>query len=60
MPSNYNRELECLRMAADCRNLAEDSDNPALQKHYFRMAVIWTRLAAPDHAEKLADVEFCK
>ena len=58
MSSNYRRELQCLRMAADCESLANDIRDPALQKHYRRMAEIWSSLADPDRAGKLADVEF--
>ena len=37
--------LECARLAADCRQLAEDASNPALQHHFLRMADAWTALA---------------
>ena len=58
MSSDYRHELQCLRLSADCNSLADDIDDPALQKHYRRMAEIWSNLADPDRAEKLADVEF--
>jgi hypothetical protein len=37
-------DLECLRLAADCRQLASDVDNPALQLRFRRMAKVWTGL----------------
>jgi hypothetical protein len=45
--SDYSRkhELECLRMASDCMQLAGDLQNPALQSHFVRMARVWTDLA---------------
>ena len=35
-------ELECMRMAADCMQLAGDVQNPALQSHFVRMARVWS------------------
>ena len=35
------RELECLRLASDCMQLACDVPNPALQSHFVRMARVW-------------------
>jgi hypothetical protein len=37
--------LECLRLAADCRQLAREIDRPAAQRHFLRMAAEWTALA---------------
>ena len=37
--------LECLRLAADCRQLAGDVDSPALREHFHRMAELWTAFA---------------
>ena len=38
--------LECLRLAADCMQLAGgDVHNPALQTHFVRMAREWSSLA---------------
>jgi hypothetical protein len=34
--------LECMRMAADCMQLAGDLQNPALQSHFVRMARVWS------------------
>ncbi len=31
-------DLECLRLASDCMQLACDVPNPALQSHFVRMA----------------------
>ena len=41
-----NFELECLRMAANCMNMAADVSDPALQAHYLQMAKLWPILAA--------------
>ena len=38
-------ELECVRMAADCMQLAGDVQNPALQSHFVRLARVWSELA---------------
>jgi len=37
--------LECLRLQADCMQLAGDAPNPSLQSHYLRMAGVWSALA---------------
>jgi hypothetical protein len=34
--------LECMRLAADCKQLAGDVHSPALQSHFLRMARVWT------------------
>ena len=39
------RELECLRLASDCRQLAEAVPSPSLKSHYIEMAKTWTMLA---------------
>jgi hypothetical protein len=41
--SNY--VLMCLRLAADCRNLAADVPEPDLRTDFLRMAGIWTEMA---------------
>ena len=38
-------ELECMRLAADCMQLAGDVHSPALQSHFVRMARVWSSLA---------------
>ena len=38
-------ELECMRLAADCMQLAGDVHSPALQSHFLRMARVWSSLA---------------
>jgi hypothetical protein len=45
--SDYSRKhaLECLRLEADCMQLAGDIQNPALQSHFVRMARVWSSLA---------------
>ena len=42
--SDYSRKhaLECLRLEADCMQLAGDIQNPALQSHFVRMARVWS------------------
>jgi hypothetical protein len=34
--------LECLRLEADCTQLAVDVHSPALQSHFLRMARFWS------------------
>ena len=36
------RELECLRLASDLRQLGRDTLNPDLRAHCVRMAKLWT------------------
>jgi hypothetical protein len=45
--SDYSRKhaLECVRMAADCMQLAGDVSNPAAQSHFVRLARVWSDLA---------------
>ena len=45
--SDNSREhaLECMRLAADCRQLADDVPSPALRSHFVRMATVWSDLA---------------
>jgi hypothetical protein len=47
--SNYVHKyaLLCLRLAAECRNLAADVPKPDLRVHFLRMASMWAELA--DH-----------
>jgi len=37
--------LECLRLEAQCMQLAGDSPNPNSQSHFLRMARAWFALA---------------
>jgi len=37
--------LECLRLEADCRQLANETDRPDLASHFIRMARLWAALA---------------
>ena len=39
------RALECLRLEADCMQLAGDAPNPNSQSHFLRMARAWLALA---------------
>jgi hypothetical protein len=34
--------LESIRLAADCMQLAADVHSPTLQRHFLRMAKVWT------------------
>jgi hypothetical protein len=36
------RELECLRLASDLRQLGRDALNPELSAHCVRMAKVWS------------------
>jgi hypothetical protein len=37
--------LECLRLAADCMQLANNTDDPDLKAHFTGVAKTWTSLA---------------
>jgi hypothetical protein len=37
--------LECLRLKADCMELAGDAPSVTLQRHFLRMAKEWENLA---------------
>jgi hypothetical protein len=37
--------LQCLRLAAECRDLAADVPEPDLRAHFLRMASAWIELA---------------
>ena len=45
--SDYLRKhaLECTRLAAECMQLVGDVASPTLQRHFLRMARVWTTLA---------------
>jgi hypothetical protein len=43
--NSRKRALECLRLEADCMQLAGDLQDPALQSHFVRMARVWSDLA---------------
>ena len=40
--------LECMRLAADCMQLAGDVHGPTLQRHFLWMASVWTTGAERD------------
>jgi hypothetical protein len=40
--NDLKRELECLRLASDFRQLAEDTLDPELRAHCLRMARQWS------------------
>ena len=37
--------LMCMRLAAECRDLAADVPEPDLREHFLRLAGMWTELA---------------
>ena len=37
--------LECLRLEADCRELAKNTPDPELELHYLKMADHWSALS---------------
>ena len=37
--------LECLRLAAQCEQLARDTEDPVLRAHFTEMATVWATLA---------------
>ncbi len=37
--------LECMRLAAECTQLVGDIHIPSLQRHFLRMAKVWTSQA---------------
>ena len=46
--SEFNAQqhaLMCIRLAAECRELATDAPEPDLRAHFLRLANIWTELA---------------
>jgi hypothetical protein len=43
--------LECLRLAADCQNLAQSVDMLGHKSHFLQMADIWTSLAGQSQGE---------
>jgi hypothetical protein len=45
-------ELECLRLASDCSQLARDAPSPKWKSHFARMAEVW-RAGAERNAEVL-------
>jgi hypothetical protein len=49
------RELVCLRLQADCMQLAGDAPSPNLQSHFLRVAGVWSTLAASEPDANAAD-----
>jgi hypothetical protein len=48
-PEHLRRHaLECLRLQADCMQLAGDARNPYLQSHFLRMAGVWSALTVSE------------
>ncbi len=44
--NKQKRELECLRLASDLRQLSKETLDPHFRAHCLRMADVWTDLAA--------------
>jgi hypothetical protein len=42
------RALECVRLAADCLQLADVVHSPKLQRHFLQMARVWSTQAEQD------------
>ena len=38
-------ELECTRLASECMQLVGDLHSPTLQRHFLKMANVWTAQA---------------
>jgi hypothetical protein len=58
--NDHKRDLECLRLASDLRQLASDTLNPHLKEHCLRMAQAWSAEAEKppvDSAAKLTGLE---
>ena len=57
--SDYARkhELECVRLASDCMQLAGEVDSPALQRHFLAMARAWTAEAEAGPADSGESIE---
>ncbi len=51
------RQLECLRLAADCQYLAGEAETPELRSHFRRMADNWSDLADRDLEAGLTGLE---
>jgi hypothetical protein len=50
--------LECMRLAADCMQLVGDVHSPTLQRHFLRMARVWTTRAERGPGRGYPDQEF--
>jgi hypothetical protein len=53
-------DLECLRLASDCMQLAGEVRNPAWQRHFLRMAKVWTARAEGAPGAEPRDIRFSK
>ena len=51
-------QLECLRLAAECTNLADEADTPELRAHLLRMAEIWSDQASENLGPPWMDLDF--
>lgn len=49
-------ELECLRLASDCKQLAFDAPGPEWKSHFARMAKFW-QARAERNAEILTETQ---
>ena len=50
--------LECLRLEADCRELAKNVRSSDLQSHYLKMAGGWLALAESGPMSRAAEAAF--
>jgi hypothetical protein len=51
--NDNKRILECLRLASDLKQLANDILNPDLKAHCLRMAKQWSEADAPARATEI-------
>ncbi|MEO6945835.1 MAG: hypothetical protein ABI150_04425 [Nitrobacter sp.] len=51
-------QLECLRLAAECTNLADEADTLELRAHFLRMAEIWSDPASKNPGPPWMDLDF--
>ena len=51
-------QLECLRLAAECTNVADEADTPELRAHFLRMAEIWSDRASETPGPPWMDLDF--
>jgi hypothetical protein len=54
---SLKHDLECLRLASECMQLVGEVGNPLLQRHFLRMANVWT--AKAERAQAADTQESC-
>jgi hypothetical protein len=55
LEQSQKHALECLRLEADCKQLADRVHNPSLQSHFLRMAAVWSALAVSQLSANASD-----